>query len=390
MKPTSYIKKEVCQDETIYELEFIGYDFFFVVKITEKYGYLQWQCKCELDFLKNEDPYWGNFKTYNNLLLVLNRVFENNLFSFILRENECTISFNSEFIIADKIFHHFFSIYLKKEEEDDISQNKMGKIFQILTYISKNFIENSVFSNFISKFEALQNKVNDLDIKVEENIDYTKFLNEKINKSAVDVLYKEKDMEMITNNICKLKGSVHEIENTLSEYLGDTMCNSTISYLYSLNILVNKVNNSFEKVKGRKYSGVMINHQIPDKGTFSYKFKIEKTQNSEIMIGLGLKNEDGSSGFFRKNCHMFSLEDSRMIFFRNNLSTEGLAPPKGKQGDVFTLIIDMSKKEIILLKNNEECLGIFELDYEGADLLNLYPCIDLKDEGDRVSFSHVI
>ena len=119
------------------------------------------------------------------------------------------------------------------------------------------------------------------------------------------------------------------------------------------------------------------------KNVFSIKIN-EVDANSYVMIGFCTGNANQGSGFYATSAaFMFHLSDGN--FYHRNPATIFCYGLKGKKNDIFSAMIDIPKKIMILYLNGYQCGSPKSIDLKDEEINSLSPCVDYHSQGYSVT-----
>jgi len=146
---------------------------------------------------------------------------------------------------------------------------------------------------------------------------------------------------------------------------------------------VSKINKTIKLKKGGAWLGIRGDRMIQNCGKYHFSFKIIKTDtNCHIIAGFCVTETNHINGFyFQKNNLMFYFHNG--YWYINGSAIKKGNFSRGKQGDIYKLVIDLDKKLIYLYQNNEE-LEFHPITFEISGL-KFSPCIDLVTGEDSIT-----
>lgn len=185
----------------------------------------------------------------------------------------------------------------------------------------------------------------------------------------------------------------------ISEKCVPTFSRETIKCGY---LTLSNSNRTVEKINGSNWTGIRCTTventsssmlRSPDKQIFS--IKIEKTQDATIMFGFCVKSAECEAEAFREGVYWntrfsFVLDlYSSYCYFRSSRSkfttTTNLKQTAINTQGVFSASIDTNKKTVKFYLDGKLLASEIEIDLTPEEAQMMCPCVDLYDEGDRVS-----
>lgn len=137
---------------------------------------------------------------------------------------------------------------------------------------------------------------------------------------------------------------------------------------------------SFQKISGGNswYGAKCENLGNNGKNVFSIRIN-EVDSNCYVMIGFCTGNANQGSGFYVTNAaFMFYLSDGN--FYHRGSSTYFCYGLKGKKNDIFSAMIDIPKKIMILYLNGYQCGSPKSIDLKDEEINSLSPCVDIHSQ----------
>jgi hypothetical protein len=393
-----------------------------------------WSGKFVLNELQKENNAWNFFFDIEVLYDALSEVVQENNFTLTKEGENLLFIFQNKFMVGKKEISHLFNLILKKEERKFLSsspnvanielERKVEELTQRIAHLEKLPDQlaylYSEFQSFKEKTELTQSQeftqvkdffFRELQGTVDENSKIkTKLeeLNKKLdgawvnfNNIAIPDIKKERAID-INDHIGKRFEKYSDIfgGNNIVDPIQKNINLNEAEVLFQADQKLpedkfyfnqNKVriaNNTIDKVIDCSWTGVMIMENIPTKGMWKYSVQVKKSEGMYILIGIGLKGENNSRGYSNANCYMFYLSD-KYNFFYNKGNGHQSVNIGAKNGDVFTVVIDMDFRSTWLLKNNFMIGSPMMINYQELQIGNLYPCIDLWNKGDSVVYQNL-
>lgn len=143
---------------------------------------------------------------------------------------------------------------------------------------------------------------------------------------------------------------------------------------------LSNINKTFQKISGGNawYGAKCESLGNNGKNVFSIKIN-EVDGNCYIMMGFCTGNANQGSGFYISNAaFMFYLFDGNFYHrASNSIFCYGL---KGKKNDIFSAMIDIPKKTMILYLNGYQCGSPKSIDLRDEEINSLCPCVDIHSQ----------
>lgn len=158
-------------------------------------------------------------------------------------------------------------------------------------------------------------------------------------------------------------------------------------------------NTTIEKIKGNNWTGILCtpveNPSSPSMFKQTFSIKIDKTQDACIMFGFCVKSAECEAAAFNEGVYWntrfsFMLDlSSSYTYFRSSrskyITTTNLKQVAINTQGVFSASIDLNKKTIKFYLDGKLLAPEIEIDLTPEEAEMMCPCVDIYDEGDRVS-----
>jgi hypothetical protein len=238
--------------------------------------------------------------------------------------------------------------------------------------LENSMIKNDDFFNEINLLNQRQNESSEMIFKIDSK--YGQLLKEQQIKiiAMQDKFYKLENVPSIT------RADTYQI---VANKRNNSNANATFIFPNTNDFRLN-YDHSFQKIlkSELEWRGVMIDYEIPNKGKFSFKLKIESLN---AMVGFGVKTENGKNGFYRQNCFMFDLTSGKLLKKGNEVGR--LKLPKLKVGNIYKIELNMENKTSCLYINETIIDKPLNFDYKESELTLLCPCVDLYYPEEKVT-----
>jgi hypothetical protein len=366
--------KEVILDGSAYILYFSKSNENFELTLQTKNGKQQWSGNFDFPHLTSINDKWKNFVDFETICEVIEEIIEANSFSLNMKES---VLFSFKYIILmrkGKILE--MELTLKRKEID--REKSIEKLYEMVEKINHasdahlSIIETK-FIDFKTHFEKELRRelMNEIDLVKEENNRIKlnlEELNRKINNTyeQIDIIHNklQEDTTNVAVNVVKMKPV---------EFLKIDLSHFRFNY------------KTIEKTGSDCWKGIMLNENIPSKGIYSFKFKIDQTKNKNIMVGISLNTEDGRGGYFKKNSYLFYLGGPSFYHKGSIINLNSSYNPNIKNGDIISLIVKMEYNEMSLFNNGNKIGLSIRFDYNENEMTNIYPCLDLCQKEDKIT-----
>ncbi len=157
------------------------------------------------------------------------------------------------------------------------------------------------------------------------------------------------------------------------------------------NFLLSSYNKTIEKISGgNSWQGFYCEPFQIFSDKLTYSIKIENTKNSAISFGFSIKNAKKSSFGYRDSndpSFMLDLRDGE-CFFNKSENKEKIQGIKGKNKEIYTVILDIKQKNIQFLLDDHTLGEPKIIDFTNDQISLLCPCVDLIDEGDKITINN--
>ena len=278
-----------------------------------------------------------------------------------------------------------------KKNESENSWEELKKEFARIKLESQEFKEKikTFEENIENKFEE-KNRL----VALKEEYRLIDLLNEKLREEMCQKMRKinQQELENEEEKLETLKeGIVKNVD--ISEKHVPTFSSETIKCGY-LNL--SNSNRTVEKINGSNWTGIRCttieNPLSSDKQTFS--IKIEKSQDASIMFGFCVKSAECEAAAFREGVYWntrfsFVLDLNSGYFYSRSSRSKHITTTNLKQiainAQVFSASIDTNKKTIKFYLDGKLLGSEIEIDLTPEETHIMCPCVDIYDEGDRVS-----
>jgi hypothetical protein len=380
----------VIKDDIMY-FSFV-YTFFRIAGSENKLDYSILLKPFEMD---NEEKFEILFDSFNKIEETL----ENQK---LLCDSKIQDFQNQLVIVQDKKLNELKNYFINEVGyfKDEYKKTKwsLEELSKRLSYLNNSF-EDSLESKMKNVSSIYQGELNEIDTIYKKEVNSLKLylfeINRKIDNLKINDLKNELKAEIDHLNYEEnaMKLSLEELKKNFRDdtYILKLIVDKNKKKLNKIAPIefigynpnqkefnLSNNNRTIKRVNGNSdWCGMMIDDNIPMKGIYSFKVRIDKT-NSNIMVGFGLKTADGSQGYYR-NSYMFYLNDSHFTFCNTLLPEE--KKPSIKIGDTISVIIELNKTTVVRLEKNCSLLtGPISLELDERDLENMFPCIDLTQD----------
>ena len=375
----------------------------YFMEMMEKMNNLSFQILEEIKEIKEKKNSSSaqNFNKKNNTYNNIN-VYENNKNLNVINETKSDLMYSTD---KNKNPKHLF----------DTDKNNHGEYAGLISkpYVKYNLLENKndLKSSDKNPYDLNKNNLNNK-YKPSTNSDTRKRSGSK--GATVNNLNNDKMNSFLTNKYSNFNN------NFLNEIADETILSITNDINIFQNNILNDKNDSNEGGSFNRITEVVptffkndklfCNFEIRDKsikkvnlnydygyfgircrdplrtngGRYYFNVYLQNTYKSNIFIGITSDARMGVPGGYHKshNTFMYSLINCD-AYVRNN-TLIGNFIRRGRTGDIYTFFVDFEFKFIKLFLNGNELNHNNINIYDNQE--NYYPCIDIKDSEDCISF----
>jgi hypothetical protein len=319
-----------------------------------------------------------DFETLCDLIV---QIIDDNSFSLNLKEGEIEFSFKYYISKGNRSTLEMELMLKPKEMDRNKSIEKLYELEELIHHVSndhlslietkfrdlKIHLEKELKTDFMIQIDLLREDNNRFKFNLEKfnnkitnTNEQNSIINNKLKEEMVDFVKEENSgIKLILEEINKKINNTNEqidminnrLKNETPKVNEDFKREKNVEFL-NLDLLHFNLSNSNRTiVKTDSYTcrGFMLNENIPQKGVYSFKFKIQYTDAKYIHVGIGLVTEDGSKGYYKKNCYMFDLNSPCLFNKGSRIELNSSFNPNIENGDIISVIVDMGSNECLYL-----------------------------------------
>jgi len=281
------------------------------------------------------------------------------------------------------------NLYNYKDNSDH--DNFLSNFNKRQTYSRSNTQNNINSNNNINNYSNLNYEKNNINNVINNNSFYTnKFSN--FNNNLLGEGGDDDTIYAISNDINNLRNNLKENNKSAKKEKLSYGKNMEITPSFFKN---EKLFNNFdinEKTIKKNYSsydygffGIRCRDPLDSsEGKYYFNVHLQTTNKSNIFIGITSDPRMAVPGGYHKSHNTFMYNLSNSEAYVRTTSQTGNFARKGRAGDIYTFYVDFELKIIKLFLNGNELNSNNITIYTNEN--KFYPCIDLKDVDDSVSF----
>jgi hypothetical protein len=422
--------KEIKINEECYMLKLENKKESIQITLNDNLSKKQWMKYCFFPKLVQENENWLYFVSKDKLFYYLQNILDDNCFKIYSEGEEFILTFDHFIKCGSKEEKISFSLILSIPNSDSPLENGSSLFEYIrkidnITYLKQQELEQKIEElkiklesekiQILDSVNILAQKMKMYDIKIDnvsvhlERIENVESKIDRLTREMMSSFSKKEELSKLEEKIEKLSNQNKQLIKEYGKYVNikkinkeqeEEEENEMIREAIKKSLIINSertfINTNSKLLKftdmcktievlgGLSYKGVLIDEVIPNKGKFSYSVKIVNSKTFNILLGFGLKTEEGEEGYFYENCFMFALDNG-------NLFNKGVKKfnetPKVRNGSVLTVEIDMNNWTTSLY-NEGQIVGQpqkFEYDKKDIFMNDLCPCVDLYSKGDIIT-----